>query len=59
MKKLAAFLKLSEKDDSFYVDLEKTCNFQNMKENKPDDTVSFNALGHSLLYRKGESFTGA
>lgn len=54
VKKLAAFLKLSEKDDSFYDDLERTCNFQNMKQNKPDDTVSFDSLGRSLLYRKGD-----
>jgi len=29
-------LKLSEKDDSFYDDLERACNIQNMKQNKPD-----------------------
>jgi hypothetical protein len=56
VKTLVAFLKLSEKDDSFYDDLERACNFQNMKQNKPDDTVSFDSLGRSLLYRKGEFY---
>ena len=50
--KLACFLEV-ERDGSFYRDLEKACNINSMKQNKYDDTILFDSLGRSTLYRKG------
>jgi hypothetical protein len=50
--KLACFLEV-ERDRSFYRDLEKACNINSMKQNKYDDTIAFDRLGRSTLYRKG------
>jgi hypothetical protein len=43
-----------ERDISFYKELEKTCSFDYMKQNKEDDLVQLNEKGLSKLYRKGE-----
>ena len=50
--RLACFLEV-ERDRSFYRDLEKACNINSMKQNKYDDTIAFDSLGRSTLYRKG------
>jgi hypothetical protein len=52
-QKLAEFLGV-ERDISFYKELEKTCSFDYMKQNKEDDLVQLNEKGLSKLYRKGE-----
>ena len=51
--RLACFLEV-ERDRSFYRDLEEACNINSMKQNKYDDTIVFDSLGRSTLYRKGE-----
>lgn len=52
VKKLAEFLGV-ERDISFYHELEKTCSFDYMKQNKEDDLVALTEKGLSKLYRKG------
>ena len=53
VSKLAKYLQC-EKDEVFYRDIEQACSFDNMKQNKKDDTAQFDKHRRSTTYRTGE-----